>query len=222
MDSGEPEQAEVPPLNRFFREEQTGMKLGTIVLALAAALSTHAFAEQAPPSAEVMVGTAPGKGAVVGTVELRGTVVSVDKAKRAVTVKGPKGNEKTLIAGDEVKNFDQIKAGDEIVLKYVEALALELKKGGGGKVERTEVEEGARAKPGEKPAGVVGRQVTVTADVIAVDAKNQMVTLRGPERTVELKIKDPEQFKNIKKGDQIQATYTEALAIGIEAAPKKK
>lgn len=198
------------------------MKLGTIVLAVAAALSAQAFAQQSPASAEVVVGTAPGKGAVVGTVELRGTVVSVDKAKRAITVKGPKGNEKTLIAGEEVKNFDQIKAGDEIVLKYVEALLLELKKGGGGKVERTETEESARAKPGEKPAGVVGRQVTVTADVIALDAKNQMVTLRGPERTVELKIKDPEQFKNIKKGDQIQATYTEALAIGVEAAPKKK
>lgn len=199
------------------------MKRGTILLVLAAILSTGALAEQKPAgSADVVVATEPGKGAVIGTVELRGKVVSVDKAKREITVKGPKGNVRTLVAGEEVRNFDQIKAGDEIVLKYVEALALELKKGGGGKVERTETAEAARAKPGEKPAGVVGRQVTVTADVIAVDAANQMVTLRGPERTVELKIKDPEQFKNIKKGDQVQATYTEALAIGVDAAPKKK
>jgi hypothetical protein len=192
-------------------------------LALAATLSIGALAEQKPAgNADVVSATAPGKGAVVGTVELHGKVLSVDKAKREITIKGPQGKVKTLVAGEEVKNFGQIKAGDEIVLHYVEALALELKKGGGGKVERTETAEGVRAEPGEKPAGALGRQVTVTADVIAVDAKNQRVTLRGPERTVELKIKDPEQFKNIKKGDQIQATYTEALAIGVEASAKKK
>jgi hypothetical protein len=46
------------------------------------------------------------------------------------------------------------------------------------------------------------------------------VTVRGKERTVDLKIRDPEQFKLVAKGDQIQATYTEAVALSV--APKAK
>jgi hypothetical protein len=69
----------------------------------------------------------------------------------------------------------------------------------------------------------VGEQVEVTADVIAVNAKTQTVTLRGPKQVVDLKVRDPEQLKLIKVGDQIQAVYTQALALSVEpAAPAKK
>ena len=98
---------------------------------------------------------------------------------------------------------------------------------GGAPVAATVKEGAAGAKPGERPAGIMGRQVTVVADVIDVNAETQMVTLKGPQRTIEVKARDPEQFKLIKKGDQIQATYTEAMAIAVApvaapaAAPKK-
>ena len=74
------------------------------------------------------------------------------------------------------------------------------------------------SKPGET-AGAVGRQVTIVADVTAVDPATQMVTLKGPQRTVDLKVPDPEQFKRIAKGDQVEATYTQAVAMAVE--PKK-
>ena len=60
----------------------------------------------------------------------------------------------------------------------------------------------------------------ITADVIAIDAKTQTLTLKGPKQTVELRVPDPKQFKLVKVGDQIQATYTEAVAISVET-PKK-
>jgi hypothetical protein len=37
----------------------------------------------------------------------------------------------TVTAGPEVKNFDKLKVGDQVDLQYIEALTLELKKGGG-------------------------------------------------------------------------------------------
>jgi hypothetical protein len=58
--------------------------------------------------------------------------------------------------------------------------------------------------------------------VVAVDAKRQVITLRGPKRTVELKVRDPNQFKLVKVGDQVEATYTEALAVSVEPAPPAK
>jgi hypothetical protein len=105
-------------------------------------------------------------------------------------------------------------------VRYIEALTLELKKGGGAMRERTERESTAVAKPGERPGVAGGRQVTVIADVIALDAKKQTVRLRGPQRMVNLKVRDPNQFKLIKVGDQIEATFTEAAALSVEPAPK--
>jgi hypothetical protein len=37
---------------------------------------------------------------------------------------------------------------------------------------------------------------------------------------VTLAVRNPEQFKVVKKGDQVEVTYTEALALSVEPAPK--
>ncbi len=171
-----------------------------------------------------MVAKGPGVVGGARTIKVTGTITAIDAATRAVTVKGPQGKEVVFDAGPEVKNFAQMKVGDQVNVEFIEALTLELKKGGGLVVSATEKAGAVAAKPGERPAGAVGRQVTVVADVIAVDAKTQVITLKGPQRTVDLKVADPEQFKRIAKGDQVEATYSEALAIKVEpakAAPKK-
>jgi Cu/Ag efflux protein CusF len=46
--------------------------------------------------------------------------------------------------------------------------------------------------------------------------------LKGPKgNTLDLLVQDPDQFANIKKGDQVEAVYTEALAISVEPAVRK-
>lgn len=192
-------------------------------LVAAALAASPVFAQ----TGAVVTGKAPGAAAIAQTVKATATITAIDAATRAVTLKGPKGNEMVVTAGPEVKNFAQMKVGDQVNVEYVESLALELKKGGGAPVAATAKAGAAAAKPGERPAGMVGKQVTVVADVIDVNAETQVVTLKGPQRTVELKVRDPEQFKLIKKGDQVQATYTEAMAIAVTpaaapAAPPKK
>jgi Cu/Ag efflux protein CusF len=49
----------------------------------------------------------------------------------------------------------------------------------------------------------------------------QIVTLKGPQHTVNLRVADPEQFKRIAKGDQVEAKFTQALAVAVEPAAKK-
>jgi len=188
----------------------------SIGFAIAVAIAWPAAAQTA-----VMAGSAPGKAGVAQTVKLTATITAIDKATRDVTLKGPQGNEVTVTAGPDVKNFDKMRVGDQVDVQYVEAVTLELKKGGGQPVARTETAGAKGAKPGEQPAGIVGRQVTIVADVIAVDPAKQIVTLRGPQRTVNLTVSDPEQFKRIAKGDQVEATYTQALAMSVEPAAKK-
>lgn len=188
---------------------------------LAAAFATGALAQQPAATGGAVVASEPGKAAVARTVEISAQVVGLDKATRTVTLKGPKGNVVDVVAGDEVKNFDRIQLGDFVFARYVQALTLELKKTKAGIREKREVEDAARAKPGERPAGVVARQVTVIADVTAVDAKNKTIALKGPKgNVVTLDVQNPDQFKVVKKGDQVEATYTEALALSVEPAPK--
>jgi Cu/Ag efflux protein CusF len=194
------------------------MSLGA---ALLGAACLPAVAQTAPAAKAVeMVASAPGTATLTNAAVITARVEAIDKASRQVTLKGPKGNLKTLTAGPEVRNFEQIAVGDMLVVRYIESLTLTLKKDGKELVSRTEATDGARAQAGQKPGGIVGREVEVTADVIAVDAKTQTLTLKGPKQTVELKVPDPKQFKLVKVGDQIQAVFTEALAISVET-PKK-
>ena len=191
--------------------------LAIIGLAVATAIAWPAIAQ----TGGVVAGSAPGKVGVAETVRVTATITAIDKATRDITLKGPQGNEVTLTAGPEVKNFDQMNVGDQVNAQYVEALTLELKKGGGMPVARTEKDKVAGAKPGDKPAGAAGRQVTIVADVIAVNPAKQSITLKGPQRTVDLVVSDPAQFKLIAKGDQVEAKYTQALAITVEPVAKK-
>jgi hypothetical protein len=111
--------------------------------------------------------------------------------------------------------------GDSVVVTYVRGLTMEVKKGSGIR-ESTEKTDAARAKPGEKPAGAVGRQITVLADVVAVDQKKKTITLKGPKgNVVELDVQNPDHFKVVKKGDQVLVDYVEAVAVSVEPAPKK-
>jgi ribosomal 50S subunit-recycling heat shock protein len=72
-------------------------------------------------------GQKPG-GIAARTVELTGNVESVDPKKHTIMVKGPAGNVRTFKVDPAVKNLDQVKKGDQIVLTFTEAVALSVTK----------------------------------------------------------------------------------------------
>jgi hypothetical protein len=203
------------------------MRLIRIVTLLAAAsfgVASLAARAESTPATQAAVTTAPGAVAGAATAQMTAKVTAVDPAKRTVTLQGASGKTRTIEVGDKVRNFDQIKVGDTVHAKYTQALALEIKKGGGAL--SAPVEEGAitpAPAPGAKPGGTIARKLTATVEVTAVDTAKQMVTLRGPEgNEVDVKAEDPSQLQNIKKGDHVQVTYVEALAIKVTEAPAPK
>ena len=194
----------------------------TVALALiAAAVAASALAQQPGATGGTAVASEPGKAAVIRAEEISAQVVGIDKATRTVTLKGPKGDVVDVVAGAEVKNFYQIKLGDFVVARYAQALTLQLRKTKAGAGDVVVREEAAKPKSGERPAMAGGRQVNVIAEVTAVDPKNSTITLKGPRgNVVTLDVRNPEQFKVVKKGDQVEVTYIEALALSVEPAPK--
>jgi hypothetical protein len=178
-------------------------------------------AQQAATTTEKFA-SEPGKAMVARTTKASAVVTSIDKANRTLTLKTASGKVLETVVDPEIKRFDEIKVGDHVRVEYVEALSLELKKAGKGALGATEQAGEVTAPAGEQPGAAVGHQVTVLSDVVAVDTKKQVVTLKGPlGNLVDLHVQDPSQMKNIKQGDQVEAVYTEAVAVGVEREPKK-
>ena len=155
-------------------------------------------------------------------VTVTATVEAIDQKTRMVTLKGPQGNSVTFKAGEQIKNLSQVKVGDSVLAKYYESVAVEVKKPGEAKPGVTTQEAVTRAKPGETPKGLAVSQVTVTTTITAIDKKKPSVTLKGADgKTTTVKVRNPKNLENVKVGDQVVITYTEALALSLEKAPKK-
>lgn len=192
-----------------------------LTLSLAAAFAAGAFAQAQPPVAVAVAASAPGEAVVAGKVTLTATVVAIDAATRTLTLKGGSGRIVDIAVPPEAKKFDAIKVGDLVTVEYARALTLALKKSGDGIRESTSQSANAGAPAGAVAGGATARQVTILANVTAVNKKEGYVTLRGPKgNSIDLAVKDPAQLKLVKVGDQVEAVYTEALAISVDAAAK--
>jgi hypothetical protein len=179
---------------------------------------------QAQPQVKGAVATAPGQGAAVAVVTASATIEAIDAATRTVKLKMANGETRSIVAGEEVRNFAQLKVGDKVNMKYMESVTLDLKKDGKAATGRTETSSMTRAQPGEKPGGVAQREITAVVNVVNVDAQKKLVQVKTAKgEVIDLPVQDPEQLKLVKKGDQVQATYTQALAVSVEpATPAKK
>jgi hypothetical protein len=204
------------------------MKVGTSTTALAISAILMGITPLAvrAQTATSEVTRAPGKVGVSQTVKMTATVVSIDLATRDLVLTDSKGKMHKVNVSDQARNLDQVKIGDKVPAEYTEAISLELKKKGTADAPpgpATVQEAMSRSPKGAKPGGVVGRQVTALATVVAVDTKKQLVTLRGPQgNEYDVEVLDPAQLKAVTKGDQVEVVYTEAVAISVTSAPGPK
>lgn len=161
-------------------------------------------------------------GVMVDVVMVQATVDSIDAANRTVTFKLPNGMLRTVKAGPEVRNFDQIKAGDIATARFLESVAIVVAKKG-EQPAASESQTVEVAAKGEKPGAVIVNTLDITAVVEKIDYKKRLISLKGPEGNVrEFAVdKSVKKFKNIKKGDDVFLRFTEAVAITIDAPVTK-
>ena len=200
------------------------MKTIMVGLLVASLVPGIAFAAGAPPmpiiaQAKTDQEAAP-KRIDARVVTVRGTVEAIDKDKQTVTLKGP--NRSLTLRVRDPKRLDAIKVGDPVVGKYYESLMIEVKKPGESTPGATAQQAVGTSKPGETPAGAVAQQISVTATIVAIDKTAQTATIKGPEgNTVTVKARDPKNLDKVKVGDNVEITYTEALAISLDKSAKK-
>lgn len=174
--------------------------------------------------AVVFAGRAFAKTEMGDSVTVTATVTAIDLAARTVELKGKDGKTETIVVPEAIANLDKLKVGDTVKTTYAVAIAVELLKPG----ETPAPESVSAAKQGGGEI-VSARQESAVLKVKSIDLKTNSVTLTGPKGNTEtVKVKRPElqeKLKSLKAGDEVQITYTEAMAIKIEpkkAAAKKK
>ena len=152
-----------------------------------------------------------------------GEVINIDAATRTVTLKNKDG-ESTVVAGPEVKNFAEIKVGDRFDVVYELAIAVELVKVKNPGVTGEQVTTTTATAPqGDKPGVITTNTITATANVEAIDATKNIVSLKGPQGNIfKVKVQNPDLMKDIAVNDQVKVVYTEAIAAVVSAPAAKK
>jgi len=201
------------------------MKRSVVALCVAAVLAMPviAAATEGAPAPDSQK-----KGRVVSEkmVAENAVVKAIDMKKRTVTLLLADGKEHVFVVDKRAKKLGQVKVGDMVNATYYEAVSV--------KINKTKVVPGVKAEavvmPDEKsvkPSVVMGRQVTTTATIDKIFDDGKMVTLLMPDgHAVDVKVRDKINREKLKKGevkvgDQIEITFTQALAISVEKVADK-
>jgi hypothetical protein len=193
-------------------------KLLSMIFCAAAALPLAAGAQVSVVAGKA---SAPGARGAGGEIQARAKVVELDSVKRTATLRAPDGRLMSVDVPAEVKNFDQVRVGDDLVVRYVAAAAARIEPAGksGGIRERIESTSAASAPAGALPGTGATRTVEVLAVIQAVDRKAGTVTLRGAKRTITVKVPQGVDAAKLKVGDEVRAVLVEAAVLSVERAP---
>jgi len=147
-------------------------------------------------------------------VHTTATVMGLNRGSRTAMLKTADGEQTSVHVPDAVKAFDTLKVGDKVDVDYYQSLAVSMAPTG-AKPSATE----RKGRAVDVGGGLKGRELTVSAEVVAVDPAANTVTFKGPKggmRTVH--VDDPAlqaKLPALKPGQVVQFEYTEAVAASI-------
>jgi hypothetical protein len=145
------------------------------------------------------------------------TIEAIELATRMITVKDDKGIYETLYVPADVTRFNALRVGDRITARYYENVVVRVRKPGDAGVDSSS--EAVTPTAGARPGGTAAVQRTVTVTITAIDMKVPSITVTGPNGYVySRKIQDPKAVAQLKVGDRLDLTWTEALLISVEPA----
>src|SRR5215470_13260299 len=115
------------------------------------------------------------------THTVKATVKSIDQATRHVVLTTADGQDHEFVVGSQARNLPQVKVGDDVIVQYQEALAVEVNAADPTKPlpQPTEAVATDRSEPGQKPEGVIARTVTLNGTVQAIDMDKKVATIKG-------------------------------------------
>ena len=151
----------------------------------------------------------------VEVISWSATVKAIDYQKKTAVLEDEKGM-KVEINAKNARNLDQVLVGDKVKVKYIEELAVYVRKSEAPSTVEA-VQTVALAPKGAMPGGVIADTVQIQANVEGVNYKKRTIRLKDPAgqiRTFKVS-KEVKRLKEIKKGDQVILDVTKALALEV-------
>jgi hypothetical protein len=149
-------------------------------------------------------------------VEGEAVVQAVNKADRTVTLRNAEGQSNTIKVPADV-NLNRLKKGQKVALGAYQSLSVRVLPPGSAALGATAT-VGSTA-PGQPEGRAWGQQLVVVNEVTAIDLATHTATLLGADgRSRTIAVKDPEmqdRMRNLKVGDLVELTYSEAVAAKI-------
>lgn len=150
-------------------------------------------------------------------VVVKATIDAIDHDTRTITLKDKDGKTQTIIAGPEVRRFDELKVGDVVTFRTTEATVYQIRKAGESAQPSVKDEPVIVRTPGAKPGGIKTEQETRTVTIKEVNTKASSVTIMTDDgKITSFKVSDKNLLKGLAAGDKVTITYTKAVAISIE------
>ena len=150
-------------------------------------------------------------------------ILAIDKANRIVTLVSETGDTVGVKCGKEVRNFPQLRVGDDVVTKYTESYTIHVEPK--GEFEDTKETAMARAKEGGTPGANIVETRRVSAKITDINKTKGTVTFQtmsGESFTV--KPQNPNNLNKVEVGNYIVATQQlgHAISVSKPKANKKK
>lgn len=154
---------------------------------------------------------------VTDVLEIKAALEAIDHKKRTMTLKGIQGKAVTLKADKAVRNFEQLKKGDLVLVDFVESVAISIRSARAPQ-SPAEARLVSVAPKGAKVGVLLAETFVLSAVVESVDPKARQVTLKEPNGgfrmvPVDKSMKNIERFK---KGESVVLRVTEPIAIKVE------
>lgn len=177
-------------------------------------LAVAGYAEDPGASATTK---ADAKGAIeVSAITKTAKVTAVDPAKRTVTLVNPDGITNSYELGKSVRNFDQIKVGDEVKATLLEAVAVAVSKSN-APPDASGSDLVAVAPKGAMPGVIMAKTRQISAKIVSVDPQARTVTVEGPAGgTPTIRVGPKVNLNELQKGDDVTLRVTDALALRVE------
>jgi hypothetical protein len=148
------------------------------------------------------------------------TVVKVDAATRHLIIKTPAGENYSLKISPDVRNLENVKAGDKISVVYYRETEIAIARAGKPLPKDAATLAAARAQPGELPAGLIASHVVVTGAVLGIDTARSRLKVVSPSggevHDVDVITREGRELMGkLKVGDKVTLDVGEALLIGV-------
>jgi hypothetical protein len=178
----------------------------------------HESSSAAPPPPTPTTAAAPEASGVTAEeyVEGEATVLAVNRTDRKVTLQNARGQTITVEVPADV-NLNRLTTGDNVLIGVLQSVSARVLPPGSATLGNTL--EVASTQPGQPEGRAWGQQLTVVAEITAIDLVNHTVTLRGAEGNSDtISVKNPQmqqRMANLQVGDLVELTYSEALATRL-------